>query len=91
MPAGSAATTFNGNTLHGIEVTVLGVVNATGTPAADAVTTGGGTVVANDNSRSNVYIAQTPGLAPSVGTLDGIVAWNSTNGAGLEIVAGSSV
>ena len=93
VPAGQTATTFNGNSLHGIEVTLLGVVNATGTPAADAATTGGGTVVTSGNSRSNIYIAQTPGMAPSVGVLDGVVGWNSTsmNSAGLEIAAGSSV
>jgi hypothetical protein len=91
VPAGQTASTFNGNSLHGIEVTLLGVVNATGVPVTDPAITGAGTVVASGNSRSNVFISQTPGMAPSVGVLDGVVGWNSTTASGLEITAGSSV
>jgi hypothetical protein len=91
VPAGQTPSTFNGNTLHGIEVTLLGVLNVTGVPVTDPNITGAGTVVASGNSRSNIYIAQTPGMAPSVGTIDGAVGWNSTNNSGLEIVAGSQV
>jgi hypothetical protein len=90
VPAGQTPSMFNGNTLHGIEVTLLGVVNVTGVPADTAATTGTGTVVASGNSRSNIYFAQTVGMAPSLSTLDGVVGWKS-NGAGLEIVGGSAV
>jgi hypothetical protein len=86
---GQTPSTFNNNTLHGIEVTLLGVLNVTGVP--DATLNGGGTVVASGNSRSNIFIEQTPGAATSVGVLDGVVGWNSANGSGLEIGAGSQV
>ena len=91
VPAGQTASTFNGNTLHGLEVTLLGVLNVVGVPVTTPAITGAGTVVASGNSRANVYIEQTPGLAPAVSSIDGLVAWNSTNGAGLEIVGGSKV
>jgi hypothetical protein len=91
VPNGGTPSTFNANTLHGIEVTLLGVVNVTGVPVTMPNITGAGTVVASGNSRSNIYIEQTVGMAPSVGLLDGVVGWGSTNGSGLEIVAGSSV
>ncbi len=91
VPAGQTPSTFTANTLHGIEVTDLGVLNITGVPVTDPAITGLGTVVASDNSRSNVFIAQTPGTVPSIGVIDGVVAWNSTNGAGIEIQSGSQL
>ena len=91
VAAGGTPSTFNGNTLNGIEVSDLGVLNITGVPVTTPAITGLGTVVASGNSRDNIFIGQTPGMAPSVGTIDGVVAWNSTNNAGIEIVAGSMV
>jgi hypothetical protein len=91
VPAAETPSTFNANTLHGIEVSGLGVLNIVGVPVILPDVTGAGTVVASSNSRTNIFIGQTPGMAPSLGTLDGVVAWNSTNGAGIEIVAGSKV
>jgi hypothetical protein len=91
VPAGGTPSTFTANTLYGIEVTDLGVLNITGVPVTDPAITGLGTVVASGNSRSNIFIAQTPGTVPSVGVIDGVVAWNSTNGAGIEIQTGSQL
>jgi hypothetical protein len=91
VPAGQTPSTFTANTLNGIEVTDLGVLNITGVPVTDPAVTGAGTVVASGNSRSNIFISQTPGMVPSVGTIDGVVAWNSTNGAGIEIETGSQL
>jgi hypothetical protein len=90
VPEGQTPSTFTANTLHGIEVTDLGVLNVTGVPVTDPIT-GAGTVVASGNSRSNIFISQTPGMAPSLSTLDGVVAWDSTTAAGIEIIAGSHV
>jgi hypothetical protein len=91
VPAGQTPSTFTANTLNGIEVTDLGVLNITGVPVTDPAITGLGTVVASGNSRSNILISQTPGMVPSIGTIDGVVAWNSTGGAGIEIETGSQL
>jgi hypothetical protein len=91
VPAGQTPSTFNANTLHGIEVSDLGVLNVVGVPVLTPAITGAGTVVASGNSRTNIFIGQTPGMAPSLSALDGLVAWNSANGAGIEISAGSKI
>jgi hypothetical protein len=86
VPNGQTQTSFNANTENGIRVTVLGTLTING------VATGEGTVVAKSNTLANIFINHTPGAAPAVSSIDGVIATGSTNGdGGFQILGGSRV
>jgi hypothetical protein len=86
VPAGQAQTSFNANTENGIRVTDLGTLIVAG------VSTGDGTVVARGNALANVFINHTPGMAPAVSVIDGVLALGSQSGdGGIQILGGSRV
>jgi hypothetical protein len=90
VPSGSAPSTFNQNTAHGILVDTSGSISLTG--SVTSASSGTGTVVTNQNVAAGVWIEQTPGAtAPPQNVITGLVAWGNTAGNGLRIVAGSNV
>ena len=90
VPAGQAQTSFNNNTLHGIEVSGLGSVNVTGVVGAP-VPSNNGTVIVSSNTTAGLRINQTVGAANlPTNTITGLVAWANGN-YGARIFGGSKV
>jgi hypothetical protein len=87
VPSGSAKTSFDGNTDHGIVVGGGGHIIVTGV----AGTSGDGTVTVNSNYFAGLYIAQTPGSSSPQNVITGLVSWGSTNGNGVHLFTGSNV
>jgi hypothetical protein len=87
-PGTGAATTFNGNSAHGILVQQSGRIQLTGTPAGNSA----GSVETNGNVLAGVWIQQTAGaIATATSTITGLVSFGNTAGNGLRIVEGSFV
>ena len=88
VASGDMPAHFDQNTNHGI------LVDTNGSIAVAGVVTGGvsgtGTVTTNNNYAAGVWIEQTPG-SPPLNSIDGLVSFANTNGAGMRIVAGSNV
>jgi hypothetical protein len=90
VPSGSAATTFNDNTAHGILVDRSGSITVTGS-VTDAAT-GTGTVETNGNVLAGVWIEQTPiNGAPPLNSITGLVSFANTGGNGMHLFGGSHV
>lgn len=85
-PSG-AQIAFSHNTAHGILVDGLGSIRITATPGVE----GTGTVVANDNSGTGLWIAQRaiPPTVPPLNSVNGLVTYSEVNG--IRILAGSNV
>jgi len=88
VPSGASPTHFDRNTNHGILVEVNGAISLTGT-IIDG-TQGTGTITTTGNYAAGIWIDQTPGMPPQ-NVISGLVAFGSTNGNGIRIVAGSNV
>jgi hypothetical protein len=71
-------TLFTGNVQYGIEVGASGSVNVTGTPGAP-IPSNNGTVISNFNTQAGLRVAQTPGGAGALCTINGLVSWGNTN------------
>jgi hypothetical protein len=86
----TAATTFNGNSAHGILVEGTGLINLTG--AVTTANPGVGTVETNGNVLAGVWMQQTPGAVTlTSSTITGLVSFGNTGGNGMHIVVGSRV
>jgi hypothetical protein len=88
VPAGSATTSFDANTSHGIHVIVNAYITLTG--SVTSATAGTGTVTTSKNTGAGVYILQTPGTPPQ-SVIDGLVAFGNTGGPGIRLTTGSNV
>ena len=90
VPGGQAQTSFNNNTLHGIEVSALGSVNVTGVVGAP-IPSNNGTVIVYNNTTAGLRINQTVGAANlQTNAITGLVAWANGN-YGARVFGGSKV
>lgn len=87
--AAADPTKFDANTEHGIVVTQGGSVTIDGTPGATPLTTA--TVSANGNFVAGLWVSNTPGAAAPMNTVTGLTVWNTTNGNGVRVSAGSNL
>ncbi|GAC1560238.1 MAG: hypothetical protein NVS3B10_18640 [Polyangiales bacterium] len=94
VPAGSAPTTFNGNSQHGLLVDGDGTITIRGVASGTA---GDGTVQASGNFVAGLWISQAavPGGSPAASSIDGLVTYgngSASSGAnGIRIVTPSNV
>lgn len=90
VPASQAQTSFNNNTLHGIEVSGLGSINVTGVLGAP-VPSNNGTVIVANNTTAGLRINQNVVAANlATSSISGLVAWANRNH-GARILGGSHV
>ena len=90
VPAGAAPVIFDANNEFGIDVRGTGALVLAGVPAADAATTGNGTVVLRGNRSANLSFHPTPGQA-TTSTVTGVVAVGATVGDGIQIAGGANI
>ena len=89
VPNSTTATTFNGNTAHGILVEGSGNVTIVG--SVTSASTGVGTVETNGNVLAGVWIENTVTVGHHSSSITGLVSFGNTGGNGLHVFAGSSV